>query len=178
MAGIFIGAFLVNLSIGSSVVLAAGIAIGTLGPPLTAEWLKRAGFNLSFNRQRDVGLFILAACLGMALSATGGVANYLAGLLTSAPPACLVTWWMGDVWRVLVAHCSLPSAMLPIWKRHSRPQRNFGLVSGRRPRHLVCLPANLSRALNITAGLFDLNLCRDCLTTLWDNRCRTLWIVF
>lgn len=104
--GIFIGAFLVNLSIGSSVVLAAGIAIGnTLGPLLTAEWLKRAGFNLSFNRQRDVGLFILAACLGMALSATGGVANlYLAGLLTSstAGPAWL-TWWMGDVVGVLLA---------------------------------------------------------------------------
>ena len=46
--GVYLGAFLVNLAIGSSWPLAAAIAVGnTLAPLLTAGWLKRAGFHPS-----------------------------------------------------------------------------------------------------------------------------------
>ena len=103
--GIYVGALIVNLIIGSTLPLAAGIAVGnTLGPILTAAWLKRFGFHLTFDRQRDVGLFILAACMGMVVSALGGVASlHLAGLvpLESIGFAWL-TWWMGDTVGVLL----------------------------------------------------------------------------
>ena len=52
---IYAGAFLVNLSIGSSWLLAGGIALGnTVGPLLIAWWLKRTGFHFAFDRQIDV----------------------------------------------------------------------------------------------------------------------------
>jgi PAS domain S-box-containing protein len=104
--GIYLGALFVNLSIGSAWPLAAGIAVGnTLGPLLAANWLKRAGFHASFDRQRDIGTFIAAAGLGMLVSATGGVANlYLAGMLPlEAAGFAWLTWWMGDSVGVLLA---------------------------------------------------------------------------
>ena len=104
--GIYLGAFLVNLSIGSTWPLAAGIAVGnTLGPLLAVSWLKRAGFHAAFDRQKDIGTFIVAAGLGMLVSATGGVASlYLAGLLAlkTAGFAWMV-WWLGDSVGVLLA---------------------------------------------------------------------------
>ena len=103
---VFIGALLVNLLIGPDMALAAGIAIGnTLGPVLTARWLKQADFHPSFDRQQDITLFIGAASVGMLLSAAGGCASlYLAGLLTlpALGPAALA-WWMGDFVGVLLA---------------------------------------------------------------------------
>ena len=104
--GVYLGALLVNLSIGSTWPLAVGIALGnTLGPVLTLKWLQRGGFEPSFNRQTDVGTFIVAAGLGMAVSASFGVANlYLAGLLPDAAlVSALLSWWMGDVVGVLLA---------------------------------------------------------------------------
>ncbi len=103
--GIYLGAFLVNLSIGSPWPLALGIAVGnTLGPLLTVQWLNRVAFRPGFTRQKDVGLFILAAGLGMAISATLGITNlHLAGLMS--PGVCLsawLSWWMGDTVGVLL----------------------------------------------------------------------------
>ncbi|MGE5471606.1 MAG: PAS domain S-box protein [Bacteroidota bacterium] len=103
---VYVGAFLVNLAIGSGALLAAGIAIGnTLGPWLAARWLKRAGFDPAFLRQRDVVVFIVAAGGGMLVSALGGVtALHVAGLLplpTLLPAA--MSWWMGDAVGVLLA---------------------------------------------------------------------------
>jgi PAS domain S-box-containing protein len=104
--GILIGAFLVNLSIGSSWLLAVGIAAGnTLGPLISAWWLKRIGFHAAFDRQKDFGSFIIAACLGMTVSALCGTANlYMAGLLPMASYGfAWLTWWMGDSIGVLLA---------------------------------------------------------------------------
>ena len=68
--GVFLGALLVNLSVGSSLPLAVGIAAGnTLAPLLTAGWLKHVGFRPAFERQRDIGSFVLAAGMGMVVSA-------------------------------------------------------------------------------------------------------------
>lgn len=103
---VYLGALLVNLSIGSPWLLAAGIAVGnTLAPLLTVEWLKRAGFHPAFDRQRDVGTFLLGAGLGMLVSASCGVANlYLAGLMpVKLAVSAWLSWWMGDSVGVLLA---------------------------------------------------------------------------
>lgn len=104
--GIFVGAFLVNLSIGSSVLLASGIAVGnTIGPFLAAEWLRRRGFHVVFDRRKDIGYFIFSACLGMIFSATGGVLDlYFAGLVPLRElDSAWLSWWMGDTVGVLLA---------------------------------------------------------------------------
>ena len=103
--GIYLGAFLVNLAIGSAWPLAAGIAAGnTLGPLLAMWWLRRVGFQQALDRQKDVGLFFLAAGLGMTVSASFGVANLsLAGLMpTAALGSAWLAWWMGDTVGVLL----------------------------------------------------------------------------
>ena len=102
---IYIGAFLVNFSIGSSWALAASIAVGnTLGPVLSVVLLKRFGFHPAFDRQRDVGLLVVAAVFGMMLPALGGVTSiYLAGLMASADFGfAMLSWWLGDTIGVLL----------------------------------------------------------------------------
>ncbi len=104
--GIFIGAFFVNLAIGSPWLLAAGIAVGnTLGPLLAVACLRRSGFRAEFSRLQDVTPFIRAAALGMLVSATGGVVNLaMAGVISlQAVPAAWLIWWMGDGVGVLLA---------------------------------------------------------------------------
>ena len=104
--GVFLGAILVNFSIGSSWSLAAGIAVGnTLAPLLVAGGLKYVGFLPAFERQRDIGLFVFAAGMGMVVSASGGCANlYIAGLMPEAAVgSAWLAWWMGDAVGVLLA---------------------------------------------------------------------------
>lgn len=134
--GIYLGAFFVNLAIGSPWPLAAAIAVGnTLGPLLTARLLVRADFHPSFDRQHDVGSFMAATGAGMLLSASGGVANlYLAGLMPLAATASAwLTWWMGDSVGVLLA---APLLLTLTWKnieqlRHSRKELLlWSLVAG------------------------------------------------
>jgi len=103
---IYCGAFLVNLSIGSSWPLAAAIAVGnTLGPLLSVAWLKRVSFHPSFDRQKDVGSLVVAAGAGMTLSALGGVASiHLSGVLPwEAMGSAMLSWWLGDTIGVLLA---------------------------------------------------------------------------
>ncbi|MDY0012685.1 MAG: PAS domain S-box protein [Rhodocyclaceae bacterium] len=104
--GIYLGAVLVNLSIGSPWPVAAAIATGNTLAPLFARFLlRRTGFCPEFERQRDVLGFLAAAGGGMTVSATGGVASlYLAGLMEpEAMGAAWLAWWMGDTVGVLLA---------------------------------------------------------------------------
>lgn len=104
--GVYLGAFLVNLSIGSSWPLAASIAVGnTLGPILTVACLKRLGFRSAFDRQKDVFFFVAAASLGMTVSGFGGIASLgLTGLMPlAAMGSGWLTWWMGDTVGTLLA---------------------------------------------------------------------------
>jgi len=104
--GIFLGAFLVNLAIGSTPPLAAAIAVGnSLGPLLAAWLLRRNGFHPAFDRRRDIVLFGIAASLGMVLSASNGVISLcLAGVAPwSAFASAWLTWWGGDTVGVLLA---------------------------------------------------------------------------
>jgi diguanylate cyclase (GGDEF)-like protein/PAS domain S-box-containing protein len=104
--GIYLGAFLVNLFTGASWPLAAAIAIGnTLAPILTAALLNRFGFHPHFDRQKDVGLLVLASGLGMTLSALSGVSSlYLAGEMpVDHIGFAISSWWLGDTIGVLLA---------------------------------------------------------------------------
>jgi PAS domain S-box-containing protein len=104
--GVYIAAFAVNLTIGSSPPLAAAIAVGNTAGPACTVWLLRAfGFHPAFDRQKDVGLFVAAALLGMSVSAFGGVSSLLlAGLLPVSSFAMAgLTWWMGDSVGLLLA---------------------------------------------------------------------------
>jgi diguanylate cyclase (GGDEF)-like protein/PAS domain S-box-containing protein len=104
--GIWLGAVLVNLSIGSSWTVAAGIATGNTLSPLATWWILRLlGFHRTFDRQQDVALFGLAAGAGMLLSASGGVVNlWLAGQIPGEMiGSAWQTWWMGDTVGVLLA---------------------------------------------------------------------------
>jgi diguanylate cyclase (GGDEF)-like protein/PAS domain S-box-containing protein len=106
LPGIYLGAFLVNFSIGSSWLLAAAIAVGnTLGPLLSAGLLKRFGFHEAFDRQKDVGLLVIGASVGMTLSALGGVSSlYLDGMMAfDALGFAVLSWWLGDTVGVLLA---------------------------------------------------------------------------
>ncbi|MDE2439524.1 MAG: response regulator, partial [Betaproteobacteria bacterium] len=81
-------------------------AVGnTLSPLLTVTLLQRFGFRSALNRQRDVAAFIVAAGLGMIVSACGGVVS-LYGM--GAIPGELLAfngliWWLGDSVGVLLA---------------------------------------------------------------------------
>lgn len=103
---VYLGAWLVNLATGAGWALAAAIAVGnTLGPLLSAAWLKRSDFHSAFDRQKDVGLLVTAAGAGMTLPALGGVAClYLAGVLPwDEPGFSILSWWLGDTIGVLLA---------------------------------------------------------------------------
>ena len=103
---IYVGAFLVNLFTGSSWFLAAAIAIGnTLAPLLSVGLLNRLGFHPLFDRQKDVGFLVLAAGMGMTLSALGGVTSlYLAGeMAVDDIGFAMLSWWLGDSIGVLLA---------------------------------------------------------------------------
>ncbi len=105
--GVWLGAFLVNLAIGSTPMLAAGIACGnTLGPWLGAYLLKRLGFRHQMERRRDMLSYLfIGAVACMALNASNGVLNLsLAGLLPREKlPEAWLFWWLGDAMGALVA---------------------------------------------------------------------------
>ncbi|MEO5349874.1 MAG: MASE1 domain-containing protein [Magnetococcus sp. YQC-3] len=101
-----LGALLATLDIGSSLPLAAGIALGnTLGPLLAAQWLRRSNFHREFDQKLDVIRLVLAAMAGMAVSASNGVTLlWLNDLLpTAGLGQAWFTWWMGDTVGVLLS---------------------------------------------------------------------------
>ncbi|HZV99788.1 MAG TPA: EAL domain-containing protein [Methylophilaceae bacterium] len=103
---VYLGAFLVNLSIGSTVMLAGGIALGnTLGPLATAWLLRHLRFSAMFGRPQDILFMVIAAGAGMMLSASGGVANlFLQGQLAADKVAhAWLVWWTGDTVGVVLA---------------------------------------------------------------------------
>ena len=104
--GVYLGAFLVNLAIGSAWQLAAAIAVGnTLAPLLAAYLLQHTGFNRHFERREDVWRFICVVIVSMLVSASGGVLSLWAtGVLPSAAIfSAWITWWMGDTVGALLA---------------------------------------------------------------------------
>jgi integral membrane sensor domain MASE1 len=104
--GIALGAFVLNATIGSSLVAAALITVGnTIAPVCAYLLLRRAAFRAKIDRRRDaLALVFLGALAGMLLSATIGSA---ALWLTDAIPTddfwpTWSVWWTGDAMGVLV----------------------------------------------------------------------------
>lgn len=103
---VYIGAFLVNLSISSSYSLSLGIAVGnTLAPLLVAWLLSITRFSSEFDQPKDIPLFCLAIFIGMLVSAFGGVSMlWLSGMMAGdAIPSAFQAWWLGDSVGVLLA---------------------------------------------------------------------------
>lgn len=104
--GIALGAFLVNVSLGPSLLVVLVIVAGnTVGPVVSYQLLRRVGFHVQMDRLRDaVALVCLGALTGMLVSSTvGSGVLVLSGALSTADfwPTWAV-WWTGDAMGVLV----------------------------------------------------------------------------
>lgn len=135
LPAVYAAAFGVNLLLGSSLGLSAGIAVGnTLGPGLAAVILKRLRFDGRFAQRQHVLTFMVAASCGMLISACGGVASlYLAGLVPEhAVWPAWTSWWMGDTVGVLLAAPVLLLSSRAGWQSLRRGAREcllwFGLA--------------------------------------------------
>lgn len=117
---ILLGAFAVNLAVGSSLEMAFGIACGnTLGPWLAARWLRRHRFAPDLPQRRDLIRYLgIAVVGGMAINATNGVLQlWLAGILPSSGLGqAWVIWWLGDAMGALVMGIPLITANRPSWR--------------------------------------------------------------
>ena len=106
LAGILLGAFLVNFFNGASLLVAVGIGIGnTLEALVGVFLLKRNGFSYALDHLRDVLLLVLLAMpLSASISATVGVSSLLLGKvisLSSFAPTWRA-WWIGDMISILI----------------------------------------------------------------------------
>jgi diguanylate cyclase (GGDEF)-like protein/PAS domain S-box-containing protein len=114
LPGIFVAAFVANLTGESSAGVAAGIALGNaLGFALGAWLLARTGFNPNLRHVRDVLLLaVLGAAAGPALNATIGNATLLIAGNDEWSEMWSVwrVWWLGDLTGVLI--CSPPILLL------------------------------------------------------------------
>lgn len=98
--GVLLGAFVVNVWIGSSWPAAIGISTGNTLEAVIGAWLlNRGGFRPELARMRDVVLFGGVALLCSAVGASVGVAVLGAtGGLDGADPARVWSiWYLGDV---------------------------------------------------------------------------------
>jgi diguanylate cyclase (GGDEF)-like protein/PAS domain S-box-containing protein len=106
LPAIYIAATLVNVTSGVSSTTSLVIACtNTLAPFLTAYLLKKSQFNYSLISQKDIGLMMAAAMLGMLVSATGGViALYFDGIVKVENLINVwFIWWVGDTIGILLA---------------------------------------------------------------------------
>ncbi len=121
--GIWVGAFVANLTTQGSVAVVCAIATGnTLEPLVGAYLLAQVGFNRSLQRIRDVAaLVVLAGGLSTLVSATIGVASLTAdGLVHHGFFSAWREWWLGDLGGIaLVASFLLvfASGVLPPRRR-------------------------------------------------------------
>ncbi len=105
--GIWLGAFLVNLSTGSSVEVSFGIAIGNTLEPVVAAYLllQVAKVRIPFESPRDlIYLAIFGVILAPVMAATIGVSSLLAAgrLPWSEFSSTLMVWWLGDAGGTLL----------------------------------------------------------------------------
>lgn len=105
--GVFLGAFLVNLSTAGTVTTSLGIATGNTLEGLAGAWLvqRLCGGRQFLDRPTDLLRFTgLAGGVAPAVSASVGVTTLLAGGLvdTERAGAVWTTWWLGDASGALV----------------------------------------------------------------------------
>ena len=125
--GIFVGAFLVNLTTAGSMLTSLGIAAGNSLEAVTATYLvsRFANGKDVFDRSRDILRFALyGGILSTAMAATFGVTSLALGGFAPWRQYGLIwrTWWLGDAAGALVF---TPFLLLwcanPSWK-WSKPQ--------------------------------------------------------
>ncbi|MGD1018911.1 MAG: MASE1 domain-containing protein [Verrucomicrobiia bacterium] len=123
--GVWLGAFLVNITTAGSVLSTIGIAAGNTLEAVLGAWLveRFANGRHAFDRAGDIFRYVLAApILSTAVSATFGVTSLALGgyALWSQYGPIWGTWWLGDavsaliVTPLLLIWCAAP---LPRWNR-------------------------------------------------------------
>jgi integral membrane sensor domain MASE1 len=122
--GIFLGAFLANLTTAGSIATSLGIASGnTLEGLIGAHFLNRfANGRYAFDRARDVLKFaFLAATLSTVISATIGVTSLSMGGFIQPKDFGHVwfTWWLGDTIGAI-----LLTPVLVLWSVNPRVRWN------------------------------------------------------
>lgn len=100
--GIFIGAFLVNVTTAGSIGTSLSIAAGNTLEALVGAWLVRrfADGNRAFDRPQTIFSYVaLAAFFSTAISATFGVTSLALGGFARWDQygAVWLTWWLGDM---------------------------------------------------------------------------------
>ncbi|HEV8670682.1 MAG TPA: MASE1 domain-containing protein [Candidatus Limnocylindria bacterium] len=119
--GVFIGAFLVNLTTAGSMLSSAGIAVGNTLEGLLAAYLveRYANGRHAFDRLSDVLRFaILAAMVSPVVSATLGVTSLCAtgyAQWSDFGPIWF-TWWLGDAGGALIV-----APLLLVWSNDPHP---------------------------------------------------------
>jgi signal transduction histidine kinase len=119
--GVFIGAFLVNLTTTGSALSSAGIAVGNTLEGLLAAYLveRYADGRRAFEGLRDVFRFaVLAALISPVVSATFGVSTLcLTGEAQWADFGPIwLTWWLGDAGGALIV-----APLLIVWGNQPHP---------------------------------------------------------
>ena len=106
LAGIFLGAFLLDLSLGTPFPLAViSAASKTLAPVLAVWLLKRWRFDPCFTRQNDLLVLVAASLFGTLLPAVIGIGTLVLGNLLQPEnmPLAWLNWWLGDIVGILLA---------------------------------------------------------------------------
>jgi len=124
--GIFLGAFLVNLTTAGTIATSLGMAIGNTMEAVLGAYLvvRFANGRHAFERAEDVFKFaFLAGGVSTAIAASIGVASlYLGGFTGGASPAAIwLTWWLGDMAGALVlTPCLIFWSERPSWNWRGR----------------------------------------------------------
>jgi len=126
--GIFLGAFLVNVTTEGSVATSLGIAVGNTLEGLAGAYLvnRFANGRYPFDRPQDIFKFVLlAGMLSTTVSATFGVASLsLGGFASWADYGSIwFTWWLGDAVGALIV-----ASVLLLWSANPRLQWSRGQV--------------------------------------------------
>lgn len=105
--GIFLGAFLVNLTTQGTLLTSLGIATGNTGEALLGAWLVNqfANGRHAFDRALDIFKFVLlAAIASTTVSATFGATSLALGGFAQWNDFATIwtTWWLGDAIGALI----------------------------------------------------------------------------
>jgi integral membrane sensor domain MASE1/anti-sigma regulatory factor (Ser/Thr protein kinase) len=115
--GIFLGAFLANLTTAGTVWTSIGIATGNTLEALLGAYLviRYAGGSRAFDRAQGIFMFaVLAAVVSTTVSATIGVASLTLGGFAqwTDDPSIWLTWWLGDASGALIV-----TPLVVLWAR-------------------------------------------------------------
>jgi signal transduction histidine kinase len=126
--GIFLGAFLVNITTTASILTCLGIATGNTLEAICGAWLvnRLANGTAAFERYQDVFKFACIALFSTVISATVGVTSIaLGGFLDWANYGSVwLTWWLGDFSGAIIF-----TPLMVLWasgpRRHLNPARDL-----------------------------------------------------